>query len=63
MIDWRDLYKQRVWKAIENWWRNSEETTQVKELLNWLRRDVPKVTRQNGIEEKVDYVCPDEASE
>lgn len=63
MIDWRDLYQLRDWIAIENWWRNTDETAQAKELLEWLQRDVPRVTRQNGFEEKLDSKRPDEAPE
>ncbi len=63
MIDWRDLYQRRDWIAIENWWRSSDDTAQLRELLEWLKRDVPEVIRQNGIEEKPDYARPDEAPE
>ncbi len=63
MTDWRVLYDQRDWAEIENWWRDSDNLEELKAFREQLRRDVPKVTRENGMEKFTDFVRPSEAPE
>lgn len=60
MTDWRDLYSKRDWDGVEAWWRHCQDQQELSELLNLLRRDVPKSRRENGVEVFVDD--PDPAS-
>lgn len=63
MTDWRVHYKTRDWPKIEDWFYYSEDLKEIATLREWLRRDVPRIARRNGVEETEEYVLPSEAPE
>jgi hypothetical protein len=63
MTRWGLAYDARDWDQVEKWWRTCEDPQELQVLLNQLRRDVPRLLLENGIEEDVRHVLPDEAPE
>ncbi|WP_149140709.1 hypothetical protein [Gemmobacter caeruleus] len=63
MTNWQNLYAQRDWDVLDEWWRHYADRTDARKLLERLQADVPRCTRQNGMETKQEFVRPDEAPE
>lgn len=61
MSDWMTLYARRDWNGLDNWWRHCENAEEVAAFLKRLQADVPKVARQNGMEQLTDHAHPTEA--
>lgn len=63
MTDWRAHYNARDWPWIKDWFYYSENLKEIATLREWLRRDVPRIARRNGVEETEEYVLPSVAPE
>lgn len=55
-MDWLADYEAREWKAVENWWRGSDDLPALSALLTRLQRDVPKRTLSNGVDKHEEYL-------
>lgn len=63
MPDWKADYAARNWASIETWWRHCDDTDELRELLAWLERDVPKITITDRMEEQQEFIHPKDATE
>lgn len=63
MTSWQTHYENRNWSEIENWWRDCDNPLDAAILFEWIKRDVPRIVRQNGVERIEDFVLPSEAPE
>lgn len=61
MRDWEKWFIARDWQALENWWLFTEDLEAVAAFRDRLHAEVPKITRQNGLEARVEHVTPTEA--
>ncbi|WP_374308222.1 hypothetical protein [Methylocella sp.] len=57
--DWRALFTSRRWEALEGLWRHLPVGDQ-RDLLDALRRDVPKVVVEDGVERVERHALPRE---
>ncbi len=63
MKAWELAYQKRQWDVVENWWRSIDDAQDLKTLLDLLRRDVPRIKIENGMETDERHMHPNEVSE
>jgi hypothetical protein len=63
MTGWRRAYDRRNWDEVENWWQACDDLHDLQALLEQLRRDVPQLRLENGMEKDARHVFPEEAPE
>jgi hypothetical protein len=63
MTGWRQAYDSRNWEEVETWWQACDDFHHLQALLDQLRRDVPRLRLENGMEKDARHVFPEEAPE
>jgi len=55
-MNWRELYDARDWDGIENWWKSSDDLSELVALLAMLEHDIPRIVIENGMEVREDPI-------